>query len=155
MTFALYFCLKIRKERSPFVKYVLWERFGSDRVAWSREEVRADHRGGRPRPRGAEGHLPRPARPERRGQVDDDAAPHRPGACERGLDQGAWTRAARRLEGGARRDGRRAAARQPRRGRGGGGQPGGVRAALPRKGREGRRGPWARDVTPRWTPPRP
>src|SRR5215216_5056143 len=80
MTLSLYLCLKIRKERSPFVKYVRWERFACDRATWSRKAVRVGHRGGRPRPRGAEGHLPRPARAERGGQVHDDAHAHRPGA---------------------------------------------------------------------------
>src|SRR5829696_7529082 len=100
MTFSLYVCLKIRKERSPFVKFVTWERFGSDRATWSRQAIRADHRGGRARPRGAEGHLPRPARAERRGQVDDDENAHRAGGGERGPDHRHGPRASGRLEGG-------------------------------------------------------
>ena len=43
-----------------------------------------DHRGGRAGPRGAAGHLPRPARAQRRRQVDDDAAAHRAGDRRRG-----------------------------------------------------------------------
>ena len=43
------------------------------------EALRPDHGGRRPRPRRARGHLPRPARPQRRRQVDDDAAADRAG----------------------------------------------------------------------------
>ena len=86
MSFALYVCLKIRNVRSPSCRVRSLESRARNRATWSREAVRADHRGGRPRPRGAAGHLPRPARAERRRQVDDDAAAHRPGDRGRGLD---------------------------------------------------------------------
>ncbi len=46
-----------------------------------RQALRADHRGRRPRPRGPDGDVRRPARAERRRQVDDDAAAH--GAVDR------------------------------------------------------------------------
>jgi len=49
-----------------------------------RQALRRDHRGGRPRPRGARGRLRRPARSERGGQVHHDEAPHRPGRRRRG-----------------------------------------------------------------------
>ena len=132
MSFSLYACLKIRNVRSPVVELRSVESRGRDRAARSRQALRADHRGGRPGPRGAAGHLPRPARPERRRQVDDDAHAHRAGASRTrarsavlGHELPAEAKEARA------RDGRGAAARQPRRGRDGGGQPGRVRAALP------------------------
>src|SRR6187549_1774326 len=101
MSFALYACLKIRNVRSPDVEYVVWEGCGRNRVARSREAVRGDRCGGRPGPGGAPGHLPRPARPERRGQVDYDADAHRPGAPERGNDPRAGPRPARAVQGSA------------------------------------------------------
>ena len=69
----------------------------------------------RPRPRGARGHLRRAARPERRRQVDDDAAADGAGDRRRGRDRGARVQAARGDSKPARaRVRRRAAARQPR-----------------------------------------
>ena len=61
------------------------------------------------------GHVRRPARPQRRGQVDDDEGADRAGHRRRGRARGPRLPASRRLQAGARRDGRRAAARQPRR----------------------------------------
>ena len=69
-----------------------------------RQALRRDHRRRRPRPRCAAGDLPRPARPQRRRQVDDDAAADRPGAPRRGRARGAR---ARRCPGSRRRRARR------------------------------------------------
>ena len=71
----------------------------------------------------AGGHLPRPARPQRSGQVDDDAAADGPGDRRRGRAPRARLRAPRGGEGGARGDGRRPPARQPRHRRHRRGQP--------------------------------
>ena len=74
------------------------------------------HRRRRPRPRGPRGHVRRPARPQRRGQVDDDAAAHRAGDRRRGRDRGPRpTRCPRESKEARARVRRRAAARQPRR----------------------------------------
>ena len=70
--------------------------------------------------------------PERRRQVDDDEGAHRPGDRRRGRARDPRLPPARGLEAGARRDGRRAAARQPRRLAHGRAEPARVRAPLPR-----------------------
>ena len=98
---------------------------------WRGQALRRDHRGRPSRPRGAGGHVRRAARAQRRGQVDHDAAADRAGDRRRGRDPGARPLAAGRLEGGARRDGRRAAARQPRHHADGRAEPARVRAPLP------------------------
>ena len=67
------------------------------------------HRRGRARSRRPGGHVRRPARPERRGQVDHDAAPDRAGDRRRGGAGGARLPASRRVEAGPR-----AAAASPR-----------------------------------------
>ena len=54
----------------------------SDRAQRRGQALRDHHRGGRPGPRGAEGHLPGPARSQRRRQVDDHAPADRPGDRE-------------------------------------------------------------------------
>ena len=63
-----------------------------------------DHRCRRPRPRRPRGDVRRAARPQRRGQDDDDEDAHRAGDRRRGRARGPRPRAARRLEGGARED---------------------------------------------------
>ncbi len=93
---------------------------------------RRDRGGGRPRPRGADGRVLRPARPERRGQVDDDADADRADARRRGRDLGARLRAAAGIQAVAPGDGGRAAARQPRRGAHLPADPDGVRAPVSR-----------------------
>ena len=60
-----------------------------------RQALRPDHRRRRARPRRARGHVRRPARAQRRGQVDDDADADRAGDRRRGRDPGARLRAAR------------------------------------------------------------
>ena len=62
----------------------------------------ADHRRRRPRPRRPRGDVRRPARPERRRQVDDDAAADRAGDRRRGRARGARLLAAGGVEEGAR-----------------------------------------------------
>ena len=98
--------------------------------------------------------MRRSARAQRRGQVDHDAAADRPGDRRRGRDPGARPLAARRLEGGARRDGRRAAARQPRHHADGRAEPARVRAPLPDPARRAAGGDraGARDVAARRSP---
>ena len=61
-----------------------------------RQALRRDHGRRRPRPRRARGHVRRPARPERRGQVDDDAAADGPGDRRRGRARGARVHSCRR-----------------------------------------------------------
>ena len=85
----------------------------------------------RPRPRGARGHLRRPARPQRRRQVHHHAPADGAGDRRRGRDRGARPRAARRLQGRAREMRRRAAARQPRHDAHRRAEPARVRAPLP------------------------
>ena len=58
------------------------------------QALRRDHRRQRARPRRARGHVRRPARPQRRGQVDDDEAADRAGDRRRGHDRGARLRPA-------------------------------------------------------------
>ncbi len=65
--------------------------------------LRPDHGGRRARPRRARRHLPRPARAQRRRQVDDDAAADRAGDRRRRRAAGARPRAARRVQGRAGR----------------------------------------------------
>ena len=60
-----------------------------------RQALRRDHGRRRPRPRRARGHVRRPARPQRRGQVDHDEDAHRAGDRRRGRDRGARLHAAR------------------------------------------------------------
>ena len=59
-----------------------------------REALRRDHRSRRSRPRGPRRLLRRPARPQRRGQVDHDADAHRAGDRRRGRDRDPRPRAA-------------------------------------------------------------
>ena len=80
--------------------------------------------------------LLRPARPQRRGQVDDDAHAHRAGARRRGRDRRCSAiELPRAVQAGAHGDGRRAAAGQPRRRADLPPDPDGVRAPLPRRAR--------------------
>ena len=55
--------------------------------AWRRQALRRADRRRPPRPRGARRHLRRPARPQRRRQVDDDAPAHGAGDPGRGRDR--------------------------------------------------------------------
>ena len=157
----MYGCPKIRAPPSPWWRFRPRPRCvgvrnlddrGCHRAERSRKALRRHHRRGRAGPRRARGHLPRTARAQRRRQVDHDAPAHGPGDRRRGLDPGTRPRASGRVEGGPRADGRRATARQPRRGRVGPGQPRGVRPALPRarrgRGRRPRAGAGAADRAP-------
>src|SRR6185437_15684565 len=94
----------------------------------------------RARPGGPGRDLLRPARAERRGQVDHDADADRPGPRRRGRDPRDGARAARRLEAGAHRDGRRPPARQPGRRAPHAPDAGRVRPDLPGAGRGAARG---------------
>src|SRR3954451_12353271 len=100
-----------------------------------RQALRPDHRRRRSRPRSAGGHMRRPARPERRRQVHDHAHAHGPGDRRRGRHRRARLRAARRVEGRARRVRRRATARQPRHHVDGRAEPAGLRPPVPRPAR--------------------
>ena len=86
-----------------------------DPSARRRQALRRDHRCGRARPRGARGHVRRPARAQRRGQVDHDAAcSPRSRSPTRARSRSSAIQLPARVQGGPRADGRRAAARQPR-----------------------------------------
>src|SRR4051794_3139115 len=97
-----------------------------------REALRRAHRRRRARPRGPRGIVRRAARTERRGQVDDDEDAHRAGHRGRGRARGPRLHAAEGLQAGARRDGRRAAARQPRPVADGRAEPARLQPPLPR-----------------------
>ena len=121
---------------------------GGDRTQRRGQALRPDRGGRRARPRCAGGDLPRPARPQRRRQVDDDAAADRAGDRRWRRAAGAGARAARRVEVGPGRNGRRPPARQPRRRRHRRRQPRRLRAALPGQGRRRRRRPLPRPGPP-------
>ncbi len=90
-------------------------RFRGDLAARRAQALRRDPRRRRPGSRGAERGVLRAARAQRRRQVDDDADADGAGARGRGRDRGARLRAAARIQAGTVGDGRRPAARQPRR----------------------------------------
>ncbi len=73
-----------------------------DTPTWRGQALRPGHRGGRARPGRARGHVRRPARPQRRGQVDDDAAADGAVDRRRGRARAAGLQAAGRVEAGAR-----------------------------------------------------
>ena len=102
-----------------------------DPPARRRQALRRDHGRRRARPRRARGHVRRPARAERRRQVDDDAAADRAGDRRRGRARAARLHAPGRVEAGARAARRDAAARQPRRHADGRAEPARLRAPLP------------------------
>ena len=79
------------------------------------QALRRDHRRRRPRSRRAGRDVRRPPGPERRRQVDDDAAADRAGDPGRGRAPAARILAPRGVEAGAGAARRHAAARQPRR----------------------------------------